>query len=164
MKNITKRIMAVLGAFALVALSVTAIAAAPGDVVPNDIPATAAVIDGQMHAVPANGALWYKFEYNATRDEDGHRDLASLTMPNATGTGLGFEIYTPSQIADWWEQKPVGQGTAQQIDTSDNMPAIYGDGQSSNLTWVGRFVDNGTYFVRVTNSTGSSLNFALNLQ
>lgn len=58
MKNLSKRIMAILGAFALVALSVTAIAAAPGDVTPNnDIPATARYVDGQDHSVPANGAL-----------------------------------------------------------------------------------------------------------
>lgn len=85
-------------------------------------------------------------------------------MTNATGTGLGFEVFTPSQINDWWEQKPVGQGTAQQIDSADGIPAIYGDGQSHDLTWVGSFVDNGTYFVRVTNTTGSPLNFDLSLK
>jgi hypothetical protein len=165
MKNLTGKILAVLGAFALVALSATAILAAPGDVSPaNDIPATAQSIDGQMHNIGPNGSLWYEFQYSAARDEDRHRDVRTLTMPNATGTGLGFEIYTPAQIADWWEQKPVGQGTAQVIKSSDSVPADNGDGLANDLTWVGGFVDSGTYYVRVTNTSASPMQFALNLQ
>jgi len=159
-----KSLFAMLGAFALVALSVSAILAAPGDTTPNDIPATAQYIDGQMHSVPANGALWYKFDYSAARDEDGHRDTRTLTMPNATGTGLGFEVYTPAQISDWWEQNPVGQGTAQVILSSDGQPADNGDALSQDLTWKGGFQDSGAYYVRVTNSTMSPLQFALNVQ
>src|SRR5262245_41187369 len=110
MKNI-KHILSGLGAVALLALSVTAISAAPGDVTPpNDIPATARAIDGQAHSVGADTAVWYKFDYNATKDDYGARDLAKLTLDNANGTGLGFEVYTPAQIADWWEVNPVGQG------------------------------------------------------
>ena len=32
---------------------------------PNNIPATAEYIDGQMHPVDANGSLWYRFDYDS---------------------------------------------------------------------------------------------------
>lgn len=161
---LAKRMLAVLSALALVALSVTAIAAAPTDLPPNDIPATARYMDGQTHTVAGNAALWYKFDYSAARDDNGQRDRATITMPNATGTGLGFEVYTPAQIGDWWEQKPVGQGTAQQIDSATGEPETNGDAQAHDLSWVGSFVDNGTYYVRVTNANAVPMDFALNLQ
>lgn len=164
MRNVQKHLLAWLGACMLAVLSVTVIAAAPGDVTPpNDIPATARYVDGQTHSIGANASLWYKFDYSAARDEDGHRDLATLTMVNANHTGLGFQVFTPAQIANWWQQTPVGQGTPQEIRSSDNVPATYGDAQSTNLSWVGSFVDTGTYYVRVTNINSSPMDFVLNL-
>lgn len=166
MSTFNKRIFALLGTLALAALSVTAIAAAPASAaaVPNDIPATAQFVDGQTHSIAAQGSLWYKFDYDATRDDSGHRTDATLAMVNATGTGLGFEVYTTDQIADWWEQKPVGRGTPQQIDEATGEPAEYGTAQSSDLTWVGNFVASGTYYVRVTNDNPTAMDFALTLQ
>lgn len=164
MSSLKKRMLALLGGVALVALSVTAIAAAPATLPPNDIPATARYIDGQPQSVAANASLWYKFDYDATRDDAGQRATVKVTMPNATGSGLGFEVYTPAQIADWWEQKPVGQGTGEQIDSATGEPATDGDAQSNDLTWVGRFVDNSTIYVRVTNANAYAMDFTLNLQ
>lgn len=164
MKNMTRKLLALLGAFALVALSATALLAAPGDLTPNNIPATARYIDGSQQNVGANTSVWYKFDYSATRDEDGHRDPTTITMLNATGTGLGFKVFTPDQINDWWEQTPIGQGTPQVILSSDGQPADHGDALSSNLTWVGKFAANGTYYVQVTNDNAYAMNFMLNIQ
>jgi hypothetical protein len=138
-------------------LSVTALsagAAAPG----NNFPGGASNVDNQSHAILANSALWYSFEYS------GDRSTITLTMPNANGSGVGFNVFTPSQITDWWSEAPIGRGTAQAINCDTGVPEDNGACQSADLTWVGEFNEAGTYYVEVTNNNSNTANFQLSMQ
>ncbi len=138
--------------FALTALT----AAAQG--VSNTSPTTAAVIDGQTHQIAANSSLWYRFDYA------GDRSHITVTLPNGNGSGLAFNVFTPAQIGDWWDTKPIGRGTAYQINCETGEPQPNGQCQSNDLTWDGQFNAPGTYYVEVVNTTGSPLNFQLTIQ
>lgn len=164
MKNLRKW-LALTGVGLLLVLSVAAVSAAPPNAnsVPNDIPATAAYINGQTQSLAGNTSLWYKFDYNGLKDSDYGRTPVTVTLPYGALNGLGFEVYAPAQIADWWEQTPVGRGTAQQL-YDDGVPTTHGPNTSPDLTWVGRFPESGTYYVRVVNNNPGAETFALDIQ
>jgi hypothetical protein len=87
-----------------------------------------------------------------------------LTLVNGNNSGVGFEVYTPEMINDWWENPPIGRGTAQQVDCDDGVPVESGECQSPDSNWVGRFPTGGTYYARVTNSNSSPSSFVLKVQ
>lgn len=141
----------VAGAGLLLALSVMSVAAAPAvpGVVPNDIPATAQYVDGMSHPIAANSSLWYKF--NSTSDTANDAILTSLSLTNGTNSGVTFDIYSGGQIANWWDNTPVGRGTSQ---------GSFGV-LSDNLTWAGKFNGNGVQYIKVTNTTSNATAFTL---
>ncbi len=145
----------ILAALALL-LSVSALptAAAPG----NTFPGGAAYIDNQTHAIAPNASLWYRFDYA------GDRSSITITMPNATDSGVGFDVFTPAQIGDWWDEHPVGRGTPQAVNCSTGLPEESGGCQANDLTWVGDFNANGTYYVQVVNNNAGAMNFQLTIQ
>lgn len=133
--------------------------------VPNDIPATAALIDGQPHQISGNASLWYKFDYSVSHSEGKTQgEPVTLIMDNGTQSGVNFGIYTPDKILTWWENDPVGRGTPQLL-TDSNQPVLYnGDHFSSDLSWVGRFAATGTYYVKVTNDNAYPVTFTMYIE
>jgi hypothetical protein len=129
-------------------------AAAPA----NNFPGGASNVDNQSHAIVANSDLWYSFQYS------GDRSTVTLTMPNANGSGVGFNVFTPSQITDWWDEGPIGRGTAQAINCDTGVPEDNGACQSADLTWVGDFNEAGTYYVEVINNNSNATSFQLSIQ
>lgn len=153
--------MALVGTALLTILGAASVSAASNAApVPNDIPATAANITSAAQTVSANGSLWYKFYYNANRDDQSGRTPAYVTLPNGALNGLGFEIFTPSQVGAWWDTAPIGRGTAQLLN-NNGLPNATGPNSSPDLTWVGKFGESGTYYVRVTNSNNAPVMFTL---
>jgi len=154
------------GAALLLVMSVAAVSAAPNtdtSTAQNAIPGTAASITGATQTIAPNGDLWYKFNYNANRDDQTGRTPIYLTMPNGTNSELGFEVYTPAQINDWWSETPIGRGTAQRVN-ANGVPVDYGQDASPDLSWVGKFGESGTYYVRVTNANNSPMAFVLTIK
>jgi len=146
-----KMLMVVAAVGLLFALSVMAVAAAPTvpGAIPNDIPATAQFVDGASHPIAGNSSLWYKF--NTTSDTRGESVLTFITLMNGTNSGITFDVYAGSQIANWWDTTPVGRGTSQ---------GSLGV-QSDNLTWAGKFNGNGVQYIRVTNTNPGATVFTL---
>ncbi|HZQ09522.1 MAG TPA: hypothetical protein VFD70_23295 [Anaerolineae bacterium] len=107
----------------------------------------------QAQTVPANSSLWYRFEYGGGGSE------ITAVLPNGVSSKLGFEVFTPTQIAEGWlNSSPVGQGTPRQ-GCSNNQ----GGCSSDDLFWRGSFKMNGTYYVRVTNLNPYPVQFTLNI-
>lgn len=153
MKQIRKTFMLLFGAALLLGLTVLSVAAASNadTAVSTDNPATAVSIDGASHTLAANSVQWFKFEYNATRNDDGSHNPVTVSIPNLTTPNIGFDVYTPDQIADWWANNPIGRGSARgilcgQIDANWSYTC-----QTYSLDWTGKFPTNGTFYVRVKN-------------
>ncbi|MGB8643848.1 MAG: hypothetical protein WCF84_01300 [Anaerolineae bacterium] len=154
-----KKLFVLLIAGLMLAMSLSALpASASTTVPPNDIPATARYIDNSTHTITANSALWYKFDYNVSGSD------VTLTLVNGANSGLGFDIYTADQIANWWENTPIGRGTAQALDCNNGVPATDGSCQAIDLTWVTKFKQTGTLYVRIVNDNANDANFQLTAQ
>lgn len=126
----------------------------------NVDPAHAALIQGQTQTIPANSSLWYRFDYLGDA-APGQRDTVTIIMPNGTDSGLDFKVWTPGQMSDWWELTPVGQGTSQNLRSSNDTPADYGQVLSSDLSWKGSFGETGTFYVQVENKADAPVTFQL---
>ncbi len=124
----------------------------------NTWPGAPAMMDNQPHAVPANGSLWYSFQYVSKGSQ------INITLTNGNGSGLGFNVFTASQIGDWWNEKPIGRGTAQALNCDTGLPATDGSCQASDLTWSGNFNMTGTYYVQLTNSNSMPTTANLTIQ
>lgn len=127
---------------------------------PNTQPATASYINGQPQSVPANFAQWYKFDYK------GDKSQVTVMMPNGANTLVAFDVYTPEQAQSWWDgsTKPIGRGTAYQIDCDTGKENYMGQCQSNDLKWVGQFNFPGTFYVQVVNYNTGTANFKLTVE
>lgn len=137
-------------------------AAAPALAASTDDPARAAAINGQSASIPADGATWYRFDY--ALNSDGTRPLVAIKMPNATNSGVSFQVWSPDTLSGgWWNNKPIGIGTPQTVDCDTGEITAAGDCQSPDMTWSGTFGASGTYFVRVVNSNNATSNYTLQM-
>jgi hypothetical protein len=162
-----------LGAVAVVGLLLTLgfMHASAATTVPNNSPAGAVFIDNQMHTVPVEQSLWYRFNYYASKRAS-ERTPIYLTLVNGNHSGIEMSVYTFDQVNDdladrienWRNQDPVGRGTPQRYSCSNHIPRANGDCVSNDLTWVGTFATSGTYFVRIRNTNPYPTNFVLTVQ
>jgi hypothetical protein len=137
-------------------------AAAPALAATTDDPAKAAAINGQQASIPAGGATWYRFDY--ALNSDGTRPLVAIKMPNATNSGVSFQVWSPDTLSGgWWNNKPIGIGTPQTVDCNTGEITGAGGCESPDLTWSGTFGATGTYFVRVVNSNNATSNYTLQM-
>lgn len=145
--------VALLSAFTLVSI-------ARADEPSKTDPATAAYISGQPQGIPANSRQWYKFDYN------GDKSQVTVLMPNGANTLVEFNVFTPEQSQTWWEKmtKPIGRGTAYQIDCETGKENYMGQCQSNDLKWVGQFNFPGTFYVEVVNFNTGTANFTLTVE
>lgn len=143
------------GVFLATPIAVTGPSAAAVPVVMTDDPGKSAVIDGKQKTLPANSAMWFRYNYNI--GESAH-PVNLVRLLNGAKNGFKFEVYSPEILGEWWRNDPIGVGTIemQACDT--------GWCQTSNLSWSGAFGASGTYFVRVFNDTTFDLPFQLTLQ
>ena len=124
----------------------------------NTFPGGAAVLDNQPHTIPANGSLWYRFNYVSNHTQ------VTVTLVNGTSSGLGFNVFTSGQLGDWWDESPVGRGTTQRVNCANGTSTVSGGCQSSDLTWAGSFNDNGTYYVQVWNDNSTPTTAQVTIQ
>ncbi len=147
-----------------VAANVSAPAAAPA--LPSaavDDPAKAIAIDAKQHSIPANSVQWFSFPYGL--NDDGSRPIRTITLANGNQPGLSFQVWSPETMqGGWWNNNPIGKGTAAATDCNTGELAGMGGCSSNDLTWSGAFALNGTYYVRVINSTNSPMNVTLTIQ
>jgi hypothetical protein len=169
MKNM-KLIRAALLVVALFTLgAVTVWADSPADAGPS----SAVPIDNQSHTLAANSVAWYRFDYQIL--DDGSRPVRVLTLVNATNSGLGFQVWTGSQLAnlannlddaraDTVHNQPIGAGTAASINCDTGKLDGAGECKSNDLTWTGAFGTSGTYYVRVANIANSPRGYTLTVK
>ena len=129
----------------------------------TDDPNRAGRIDGQPHNLAANSIVWYAFDY-AVNHMTGQRPLLTITLVNGNHSGVDFEVYTPENIFEWWQNHPIGRGTVYMIDCLTGEPSETGECQSPDLLWQGDFGADGTYYVRVINRNNSPSTYVLTLQ
>ena len=107
MITVRKMMLLVAGAVLFLTASVMSVASSSNsNTAVSDNPAMATYVDGASHTSPGNSAAWYKFDYNATKNDDGSRNPATIRIADLTTPGLGFEVYTPEQISTWWGNRP----------------------------------------------------------
>ena len=147
----------------LAPIAVTAPSASAAQPGPNmDDPAKAVALDGKQQSIPANSALWYRFDYAIT--DDGTHPTMTITLANGSQSRLAFEVWSPEILNDWWDNTPIGRGTAAMVDCTTGEVSGMGTCQSSDLTWSGAFGATGTYYVRVINDTGNAIPAMLTVQ
>ncbi len=138
-------------------------AAAPAISNNTDDPAKAAAIDGKAQSVPAGSAIWYSFNYGL--NDDGSHPVVNLTMPNGAANGMAFQVWGPDQMqGGWYNNTPIGQGTAASLSCDTMEVAGQGGCQSPDLTWTGALGTPGTYYVRVINGGTAPVNSTLIIQ
>lgn len=143
----------------LVVSALPAVAAPPTLVADNTAPGSAAEIQGQSMTVPAHSSLWYRFDY------PGDRARVTISMPDRSGNALGFKVFTPLQMNNWWETTPIGQGTYAQVSCSQGfVGGGLGQCNAAGLSWAGTFGESGRYYVQVNNTTDYAWDFMLNSQ
>ena len=134
-----------------IAVTGPAASAQPG---PNtDDPAKAVALDGKQQTIPANSAQWYSFNYTINTDGSGStvHPTVQIQLANGNVSGLSFEIFSPENIGDWWNNTPTGTGSPMMVPGDDGSMT-----QSTNLNWSGAFGASGTYYVRVWNSNSAA--------
>lgn len=122
-----------------------------------DDPARATSFGSAISSVPAGTAEWVKFAY----DNGGNalpRPTVSVLLLNGVTNGLTFQVYSPeTMIGNWFDNTPVGRGTPEKVPTCIENGVTVGPCATNNLSWTGGFGLNGTYFVRVINTTGAAV-------
>jgi hypothetical protein len=129
--------------FAVIALmlSVGAFSAGAAGTGPTDAP----YVDNATKLVEPNGTAWYRFEYA------GDHSQINIELPNAIVSGidrgLGFEVYAPSQMDEWWKNDGIGAGSY----------------KGNDLLWSGNSHEAGTWWIKVTNSKPTQVPFELSV-
>ncbi len=135
-------------------------------------------IDGQPKLLQAKSTAWHKFSYGITNSNA--RPLARLRLVNGVSTGVGFEVWSPQNIGEWWQSKPIGRGTPEVVVNcgGPSSAAAAGEGTptptpepmspehcaSNDLTWSGAFGGPGLFYVRVVNENSWPVEYVLLLQ
>lgn len=129
-------------------------------------PLAAATTDdpGQAMTAPdgrftsASGATWHRFDYTANYTNP---KMVDIRLVNGNVQGVGFEVWAPENLNRWWDNDPIGRGTAARIKCDSGVLDASGGCSSNDLTWRGAFGASGTYYVRVINPTDSDLQLVI---
>lgn len=160
-------------AFALAVLMSVGVMTAAADQPGGADVAQVAYLDNATHNIGANASQLYRFDY-ALKD-DGSRPLVTITMPNATDSGLGFVIMTADQLraqaasavdgpTSKLDNNITGRGSAANINCDTGVLNGGGACKTADLVWTGSFGSSGPYFVSITNNSGSGKSFQLNIK
>jgi len=125
----------------------------PVKAIENDSPYTAVYVrDNREQNIPANGEMWYKFDYG------GDRSRVLIVLYNGNVSGIWFAIFDPVQAISFTDNRFIGRGMTQPILCDQ------GKCSSNDLVWVGAFGVPGTYFIRVTNPNDKPWTFKLHIE
>ncbi|HEX7588019.1 MAG TPA: hypothetical protein VF478_06865 [Anaerolineae bacterium] len=126
----------------------------------SDDPAKAVALDGKSQTIPANAVQWYSFNYliNTNVSASVH-PVVRIQLLNGNVSGLGFQVYAPEIMGNWWMTTPLGNGTVTSTTSSDGTLNL-----SPNLNWSGAFGASGTYYVRVINNMANPVPATLTIQ
>ncbi len=143
-----------------------------------DDPTRAVPLYGIPWVIPGNSVNWYKFEYDGK--DWSPRQRVFLRLINGVVSGIRFEVWSPQNLPEWWTKKPIGQGTQEVLTNCivpsdpaptpvDDQPAPTqepptGKCPTNDLTWVGAFGGNGTYYVRVINKNPVPIEYLLTIR
>lgn len=127
-----------------------------------DDPSKATLIDGKVQNIPANAAVWYRFDYQVK--DNGERPTKTIALLYGNKSGMHFEVYSPEILNQWWDQDPIGKGTAYKVNCDTGVVVGQSDCESEDLTWTGSFGVSGTYYVRVVNDQPNAANAQLTLR
>jgi hypothetical protein len=127
--------------FAVLALmlSVGAFAAGAAGTDPTGAP----YVDNTTKVVGPNGSAWYRFEYTGDHSQINIKLMDAILSD--VDRGLSFEVYTPSQIKDWWKNDGIGAGSL----------------QGHDLIWSGNSHESGTWWIKVNNIKPIEMPFEL---
>lgn len=120
----------------------------------SDDPAKAVALNGTQQSVPAHSAQWFTFNYTINADGSGAHvhPIVQIQLVNGTMSGLTFQVYSPENIGNWFDNTPTGTGSPMMVTGGDS-----GTTQSANLNYSGAFGSSGTYYVRVVNNTSNAI-------
>lgn len=138
-------------------IAVTSVSASAQPAPATDDPSKAVALNGTQQTIPANSAMWFSFDYTINTDSGVH-PVDTITLVNGSMSGLGFQIYSPDILGDWWQNTPIGVGTSEMVASESGMV------QSPDLTWTGAFGGSGTYYVRVINNSSNPIPAVLTIQ
>lgn len=125
----------------------------------KDDPATANTLGNSVGSIPANSAAWFRFDYD-TAGNQVPRPMVTVRMLNGVQNGLNYEIWSPERMQpNWFDNVPVGRGTVEVIpDCTVTLPDNTITRCTTNdLTWLGGFGAQGTYYIRVVNNTNNAV-------
>jgi hypothetical protein len=140
-------------------------AAAPPLAATINDPNKAIALDAQQHALPANGATWYRFDYAINADDT--RPTTTIRMINGATSGVTFEIWSADRLNNLANKpadmpnndpsiQPIGRGTAYNVNCDTGALDGSGSCKSPDLVWVGTFGTSGTYYVHVINTANNT--------
>ena len=127
-----------------------------------DDPGRAVAITGKQQTMAANSVMWFRFDYNGNGDTP-HTPV-SIRLVNGNNSGVHFDIYSPENLNNWWDNTPTGKGTAQSVNCDTGVVTGSGACQTNDLSWTGSFGAAGTYYVRVKNDNNNPVNIMLVMQ
>jgi hypothetical protein len=104
-------------------------------------PVGAPYADNTAHTIAPNAILWYRFEY------DGSHSQITIRLVNGKDDGLRFEVYSPTQMQEWWKDDSIGVGSP----------------EADDLVWSGNAHEGGTWFIKLMNDKGLPATFELNV-
>lgn len=90
-------------------------------------------------SIPGGGVLWFTVPY------DGANPELTIRIPGGASNGLLFQVYSPSQIADWPDTTHSGTANA----------------EGDDLVWRGSELETGDYYVVVGNNTILPVTFSI---
>lgn len=102
-------------------------------------PVGAPYVDNQVHNIPADSSVWYRFQYA------GDHSQMTIRLVGAEDKGLAFQVYTPAQIVDWWDHDGIGAGSP----------------KDNDLVWTGNAPEPGTWWIKVMNERAAPATFEL---
>jgi hypothetical protein len=120
------------GDTAVVATAGAGIGVGPGD---GDTPTLALLPTCGLQSLGAGGDTWYKIQYRKGTQLE-------ITLDD-NGAGISFDVWDPDLIKTWNtpdQTFPTGSGSPNSAEPAHD------------LTWVGHLVDNGMYYVHLTNN------------
>jgi hypothetical protein len=100
-------------------------------------------VDNTTPVVGPNGTVWYRFEYTGDHSQINIKLVDAIR--DSVDRGLSFEVYTPSQIKEWWKNDGIGAGNP----------------KGDDLIWTGNAHEAGTWWIKVNNTKPTEMPFDL---
>jgi len=101
-------------------------------------PVGAPYVDNGLHVAGADATDWYRFEY------PGNHSQVTIRLVDVD-EGMGFEVYPPTLMDEWWKHDGIGAGSV----------------QGNDLIWTGNAHEAGTWYIKVLNNNPAPTSYRL---